>query len=224
MMVLSINKPFIQIKTNSMKKMNTIISGNFTAVSPKEAPAKSNYFTIKMFTMLLVLLVSACISYAQQSPKNAIKINPLSLLVKTGNVSYERAVGKKQSVQVGAFYSSLSLGDLNYQGYGVTPEFRFYINSANTLNGMYVAPFGRYQNFSLHTKGSSDKAIFTTVGGGATMGWQKSWESGFLLNLFAGPSFNEVTFKNKTQQDDYDLKAGMKGFGIRSGISLGFTF
>src|SRR3712207_6955264 len=48
-----------------------------------------------------------------------------------------------------SFYSSFGLSDLKYSGYGITPEFRFYFaGRAEALNGVYVAPFARYQSRS----------------------------------------------------------------------------
>lgn len=172
-----------------------------------------------------VLFFLAFTSLAQNSAKNAIKINPLSLLVKTGNISYERALSSSHSFQIGGFYSGAGISEFKYQGYGVMPEFRFYFGNRRTpLNGGYIAPFGRYQNFSITNKELKNKASFTTIGGGAVAGYQKKWESGFLLNVFAGPSFNHLRFENNNEEDDFDLQSGMKGFGMRTGITLGFSF
>jgi hypothetical protein len=174
---------------------------------------------------LVAFMMIAVASQAQYAPKNAVKINPLSLFVTTGNISYERAVSQNKSIQLGAYYSGIGLGDFKYQGYGITPEFRVYFGAKSTaLNGVYVAPFARYQNFSISDKETKDKATFESIGGGAIMGWQKSWQSGFTLDIFAGPSYSNIQFKDKTQEDDFDVKFGMKGFGLRTGISLGVSF
>jgi outer membrane murein-binding lipoprotein Lpp len=50
--------------------------------------------------VLSLLLLAGTTSANAQSRQNAIKINPLSLAVATGNVAYERAVNDKQSFQI----------------------------------------------------------------------------------------------------------------------------
>lgn len=179
---------------------------------------------MKKFITLSLAAFTVFAAQAQQSPRNALKINPISALIKTGNISYERAIAKNQSVQLGAFYSGFGIGDFKYDGFGITPEYRYYFGGeGKVLNGGYVAPFARYQQFSIGEKNSNAKAKFETIGGGAVMGWAKSWDSGFVLDLFAGPSYNNIRFKTG-QESDFDVKAGIKGFGLRTGISIGFTF
>jgi hypothetical protein len=179
---------------------------------------------MKQVLLIAVLAISAS-AFAQEDQKNVIKINPLSLLVKTGNVSYERKIGTNQSFQIGGYYSGLSLGDINYSGFGITPEYRFYFGSSKqAFNGVYAAPFLRYQNYTLKEKETSDKATFTSIGGGATIGYEKKFNGGFVLDVFAGPSYNSVSFKNKSQEDEFEIKGGIKGFGLRTGIALGFAF
>lgn len=177
---------------------------------------------------LVLAFVAATIAVNAQSDvrNNAIKLNPLSLAFLTGNVSYERAVSANQSVQLGVFYSGFSLSGLQYSGLGITPEYRFYIaGKKEALNGVYVAPFARYQNFSLKDKESDDKATYSSVGGGAIIGWQKMWSSGFTLDLFAGPAYNSGKVKaDEASEDQFDVKAGISGFGFRTGLTIGFGF
>lgn len=180
---------------------------------------KKNLFTAVAF--LLFALAAA----AQTTHKNALKMNPISLLVKTGNIAYERAVSPKASVQLGAFYSGVSLNDFKYAGWGATPEVRFYLGArSEALNGVYVAPFARYQNFAIRDEELKSKARFSTVGGGAVVGWQRSFASGFTLDLFAGPSLSRIHFKDSADEDDFDISGSMKGAGLRTGLTLGFSF
>ena len=179
-----------------------------------------------LLVLTLFVLAFGGVKAQESGRSNAIKLNPLSLIFATGNVSYERAISDNKSVQLGAFYSSFGLGSLKYTGYGVTPEFRLYFaGHREALNGVYVAPFARYQSFSLVEKDYADnKTSFTTMGGGATIGWQKMWGSGFVLDLFAGPSYNKAKFKNEGDAEEFNVSGGMTGFGVRTGISLGFGF
>lgn len=161
---------------------------------------------------------------AQMKNRHAIKVNPLSAIVKTVNVSLEKAVSPNKTVQLGTYYSRIELDDVQYAGYGLTPEYRIYFGGAKqALHGGYVAPFARYQHFSLSEKGSGSAASFQTIGGGAVLGYQKLSESGFVIDVFAGPSFADVHFKSGSPAD-FDLKNAFKGFGVRLGASIGFTF
>ena len=121
----------------------------------------------KCFTLILLATLTVAAA-AQTAKKNAIKVNPLSTIIKTGNVSYERAIASNQSLQLGSFFSGVSLGDLNYKGFGFTPEYRYYFaGHKKAMDGVYVAPFARYQQFSIADKSSDGKAKFETIGGGA---------------------------------------------------------
>ena len=180
---------------------------------------------MKRSFLLIALAAITMSSKAQDGQKNALKINPMSLLVRTGNISYEREVKAGQTFQIGAFYTGLSISDLKYSGLGITPEYRFYFGGQKqAFNGGYVAPFVRYQNFEISDKDVDNKASFSTVGGGAIIGWEKRWKSGFVLDIFAGPSYNSIRFKNENKEDEFDIKGGIKGFGLRTGIAIGFGF
>lgn len=175
---------------------------------------------------MLALFAASFAAKAQDNTRsNAIKLNPLSLVFLTGNVSYERAVSSNSSLQLGVFYSGVNFSGIKYSGLGITPEFRFYFGGAKqALNGVYAAPFVRYQNFKIEEKESGDNTSFTTMGGGATIGWQKMWNSGFVLDIFAGPSYNSAKFKNDSDDDMFDVSGGFTGFGVRTGLTLGFGF
>lgn len=182
--------------------------------------------------MKRLLLFVACfaitiITRAQETPQNAVKMNPLSLIFTTGNVSYERAIAANQTFQIGIFYSGMSISSIKYSGLGITPEYRFYFaGRKEAMNGVYVAPFGRYQNFNITDKDTKDKASFSSFGGGALLGWEKTWGSGFVLDLFVGPSFNsgKIKVKDGSEEGQFDISGNIDGFGIRTGITLGFAF
>lgn len=179
----------------------------------------------RLFVIVAMIAVITGAKAQEAGRSNAIKINPLSLIFATGNIAYERAVSKNKSVQLGAFYSGFGTSSLKYSGFGVTPEVRIYFaGQKQALNGVYVAPFARYQSFKLEDKGTTNTTTFTTMGGGAILGWQKMWGSGFTLDLFAGPAYNKAKFKNDNDANTFDVSAGLSGFGVRTGITLGFGF
>jgi len=180
----------------------------------------------KLLSVLAFVLLLSAVKAQDSGNKNAVKINPLSLIFATGNVAYERAINQNQSFQLGIFYSGVSLSGLKYSGLGITPEYRIYFaGHKEALNGVYVAPFMRYQNFSLKDKETGDKATYSSIGGGATIGWEKSWASGFVLDIFAGPAYNSGKFKESdTNEEEFNVSGGFEGFTIRTGITLGFSF
>lgn len=180
---------------------------------------------MKKVLFAVALIVTATAVKAQDGPQNAIKLNPLSLVFATGNIAYERAVGPQSSVQLGIFYTGVGISGLKYSGLGVTPEFRYYFaGNKQAMNGVYVGPFVRYQSFSLKDKDTDAEAKFTSFGGGATIGWEKTWESGFVLDIFAGPSFNSGKVKDKSGNSEFDVVGSIDGFGLRTGITIGFAF
>lgn len=180
---------------------------------------------MKKLVLVTALVAALTGAHAQENYKNAVKINPLSLFLATGNVSYERAVTENQSFQLGVFYTGVKISDLKYSGVGITPEYRFYIaGHKEAMNGVYVAPFARYQNFSIQDKTNNDKISFSSIGGGALLGWEKTWSSGFVLDIFLGPSYNSGTIKDNTNEENWDISGGIDGFTLRTGITLGFSF
>ena len=179
----------------------------------------------KLLVVASFLALTGALKAQELTNKQALKINPLSLFVITGNVAYEHATNANQSFQVGLFYSGVSISGLKYSGLGITPEYRFYFaGHKEALNGVYAAPFVRFQSFTFKEKVSKDKANFTSFGGGATLCWEKTWNSGFVLDLFAGTSYNAGKFKNDADEDQFDVSSGINGFGIRTGLTLGFAF
>jgi len=101
-------------------------------------------------------------------PKNIIKIDPGKLLVGGISLSYERLLQTSSSINVRAQYHSLGfierwIGDFSTSGdnytfrltdhphfhaLGVDAEYRFYIKNKKPAQGFYIAPYGRYLNYS----------------------------------------------------------------------------
>lgn len=181
---------------------------------------------MKKVLFAAALLVAGTALKAQDNgTQNAIKINPLSLVFATGNVAYERQVSANQTVQLGIFYSGVSISGLKYTGLGITPEYRIYFaGNKQAFNGVYVGPFVRYQSFTLKDKDSDSEAKYSSFGGGAVIGWEKTWASGFVLDLFVGPQYNSGKIKEKSGNEDFDIAGSIDGFGLRTGITVGFAF
>jgi len=179
----------------------------------------------KLIILSLLVLFSVKI-YAQSEERFAIKINPLSVFLSTGSMFFEGKLNNNSSLQMGVAYTGLELGDFKYNGIILTPEFRFYAKQ-RSISGFYIAPYLRFQNFNitLEDPTSNTEMNYKSYGGGVLLGRQWVYSSGFVFDLFAGPSYNDgdITYKSGSSKDD-DFAFGLKGSGIRVGIAIGFGF
>ncbi len=100
----------------------------------------------------------------------------------------------------------------------LTPEFRFY-PKGRAIDGMYVAPYIRYQRFDYED--NDTKGNYTNLGGGALMGRQWILDSGFTMDLFFGGHYGKGTLSNESDDVDTDL---FEGFRMRFGFAIGFGF
>jgi hypothetical protein len=176
-------------------------------------------------------MILACFAMVLATPKaraqhkNAIKLNYLSAALLTFNGAYERVILPKTGLQLGGYYTSLRFADVNYVGYGITPELRYYPGDENDLEGFFIAPFLRYQNFELaeEISGVRNKATLTMLGGGVVLGGK--WQSDHIcFDIFAGPVFKNAEYKQTTGTDDIDFRLGGSGVGIRFGTTVGIVF
>lgn len=152
------------------------------------------------------------------------KINILSPIVKTINVSYERAINENGSFQLGFFYTGWSNDLTKFSGFGITPEYRFYLSDSPAPEGVYVAPFIRYQKFNISDKDVSDsEADFSAFGGGVVIGKQWVFKDKITLDLFLGPAYYSGKVSGQSGNTTFDTDA-FDGFGLRTGINFGFKF
>ncbi len=165
--------------------------------------------------------------FAQSEVKNIFKVNLLSPIVRTGSFFYERVITEKSTAQLGFFYTGWSSSGTKIRGFGITPEYRFYVsNSKQAPQGFFVAPFLRYQNLELTTDAAAEKATLTAFGGGLVIGGQWIFSERISLDVFGGPSLNSRRFKattNGTTEEDFTL-TGFGSFGLRFGVTVGIAF
>jgi hypothetical protein len=155
--------------------------------------------------------------------QNAIKVNIFSPIVRTLNIQFEHALNETSSFQIGAFYSGVSIGDTKFSGFGITPEYRFYLSSTSAPQGVYLGPFLRYQNFNLKDEVTDSEATLSTFGGGVVIGKQWIFKEKVVLDIFIGPAYNSGSLEVKSGTDAFDTGSA-NGFGVRTGLSLGFAF
>lgn len=151
---------------------------------------------------------------------NCIKINPLSLGVRTINFQYERVVHSNMTVCLRGRYTipktytasvlypdGVDFTDLNYGGFAFIPEFRYYVKEA--MNGFYVAPYAIFRQanvdfkFPIPRNGIFETGDFdgksTSFGGGLAIGVHKQLGNNF--------SFDFSIFGLQYVKSDYDFKS-----------------
>jgi len=177
----------------------------------------------KIQTLAVVAFaVMANVAIAQT---NAIKINLLSPVARTLNLAYEKAISDNGSFQLGFFYSGAKVSDTKISGYGITPEYRFYLSQTPAPNGFYVAPFLRYQSFKAEDKtdNTTNKATVSQFGGGVVVGRQWVFKERVTFDMFIGPKYQNTSIDVTSGSDTFSGSL-FSNFGIRGGITLGIAF
>jgi len=158
--------------------------------------------------------------------KNVIKTNLFSPIIRTGHLLYERALNDNMSLQLGFFYSGFNDRDseAKLNGWGVTPEFRFYLSETKTApSGIYLAPTIRYMNLKIEDESIDAKGELTSFGFSINFGTQMILKDIIAIDAFIGPSYNFRNYE-ETQGDLETSIPDVNGFGIRFGLCLGLAF
>ncbi|WP_162054034.1 DUF3575 domain-containing protein [Pontibacter pamirensis] len=201
---------------------------------------------MKKFTFLLVL--SLLLAFVAVAPVNAqrraaapannrntvVKVNVLSPFVLTASGFVEHAFSPKISAQLGAFATGASVKDVEFRGYGFTPEVRYYF-AEQAPDGFYVAGYGRVLNYRLTVedteRGETYEATYKPIGVGVAAGNQFIFNNGISLDLFFGIGVNggSLNVKSGTNEDfdrgvlDY-LNILGSGVRFRPGLTVGYAF
>lgn len=184
---------------------------------------------MKKLVILFLAVVLTFSAFAQDKPsvsieKNVLKVNTLSLFLGTGSIFYERKLSDLTSAQLGIAYMGFKLGDTKFTGLILTPEFRIYAKK-DAIDGFYIAPYLRYQNFSVKSTSDNSKGTLSSMGGGLLFGRQWITNSGFTMDLFFGGHYGSSSVKVDAggSASSIDSKY-FKGFKPRIGFALGFAF
>ncbi len=174
------------------------------------------------FTMLII---SAGLNAQDAWKKNAIKSDLFSAFIRTGVVKYERAFNEHISAQLGFFYTGYhprdSQSELN--GWGITPEFRFYLSDTPAPAGTYLAPNFRYMKLDVYDGESMESGTFTNLSLAFNLGKQWLFKDIVTLDAWVGPSYNFRTVSDVTGEVDTGVEEA-DGFGLRIGLALGIVF
>jgi hypothetical protein len=187
---------------------------------------------MKKITLIFACLALAGSLFAQSEKKNIIKTNILSPLLRTFHLNYERAFTEKISGQLGFLYfAGFNQGDTRFNGFGVTPEVRFY-PGGKALTGFFLGLSPRYQSLKLEIdyndvngNNATDKATLSSIGAGLVLGGQWIFGDIVSLEVLGGPSFNAGSLKveSGSSEDRFDTGIG-QGFGFRFGVTVGIAF
>jgi len=186
-----------------------------------------NFIIMKKLFSIMLSLVLGMSLFAQDKPaqsadKNVVKINTLSLFLGTGSIFYERKISDLTSAQMGVGFMSFKLGDTKFTGLILTPEVRLYPKK-NSIDGVYFAPYLRYQTFGVENKEVATKGTLTSMGGGVLIGKQWITDSGFTMDLFFGGHYGSAKVEADSGSDSFDSDY-FNGFKTRVGFALGFAF
>ncbi|TAH25995.1 MAG: DUF3575 domain-containing protein [Cytophagales bacterium] len=145
---------------------------------------------------------SSLLRKKNDDPKNVVKLQLGSLFFGALHFQYERALTSKISVALGASYliprslpiakyyefDSTRINESNLSGFSLTPEVRFYLGKKDAPRGFYIAPYMRYNNYSMDfdvdsrvnlktgqknvEKNFVGEGKYTSIGGGVMIGAQ----------------------------------------------------
>jgi len=194
-------------------------------------------------------LMSISFAFSQKTAdtgNNLIKVNFVSLFMKTVNVQYERAIYGKTSVGLGVrmmpkgslpFSSSFDsiddqLGSLEMGNFAITPEIKFYMGKG-VFKGFYIAPFLKYANYnaSINYEFNSNNRTemiplsgkLNTYTAGVLFGAQWEIANKFYLDWsIFGPQYgisrgNLSGTKSLSAQEQQDLKNELDGIDLPVG-------
>lgn len=203
---------------------------------------------MKKLLAICVFILLNLNAYAQQG---AIKINPLSLILRALNIQGEIKVTKNQTFQLGAIYinrdyepsSFLSFGTsassitIKEVGFCFTPEYRFYLPIGKSESWKYyIAPYYRLMNLDIKETTEFDDSFFKPIsyetnmlrhGGGLLFGIQLR-EDNVVIDFFVGGQYmvtdisNHINSKGKNDKP-YVQQYMYERFLPRFGITFGLS-
>lgn len=175
--------------------------------------------------------------------KNIVKINILSPFIKSGSLFYERACGKRSSLQLGVYVIKVKIDNFDqaktintrftskWSGFGVTPEYRYHLSKKR--KGLYLSTYIRFQKLSnneidfYHLKPQESKSTLTTFGGGFLFGHHWIIKKRLSIDAFIGPRYNwgnpriEYGYLGRGRPSYSEYFTGAL---LRTGITAGVAF
>ena len=190
---------------------------------------------IKQLLVPTLLLAGASVAQAQS---NVIKLNTVSLGVKTLSLFWEHQTAIDRSLNIGVFvtdYSHERSGSLQsqtqFQGFGLTTEYRIHPGT-EALRGFFYGPYLRFQHYNYSETSVfytnvpvEDKATLTTFGGGIVLGWQGIIANHISIEPFVGVGYAAGEVDNlDDKHGTLTIENGIRGLEVRLGLNLGYAF
>lgn len=183
---------------------------------------------MKTIPFVKILLAAFTVSLLANTPlfaqENVIKLNIFSPILKTLNMSYERVLNPNSSLQLGFYYTGAKSGDVQLSGFGITPEYRFFLSDTPAPDGVYIAPWVRYQNLDADNPVENASGRLTSFGGGVVIGRQWVFKNIVTLDIFIGPQYLSATVDPDQGSEEAIEVTSASGFWFRAGLNLGIAF
>lgn len=174
----------------------------------------------KITLISIILLLGTSLANAQ---KTVVKANLLSPLVRTGSFFVEHQLNENSSLQLGLLYTGKTWDDTKIRGWGITPEYRFYLSDSPAPEGFFLASYARYLHFNLENE-VKDKAKMNGLGAGLIIGQQYIFKERVSFEWFFGPGYTNINLDvDSDTKDDFET-GSWDGFTLRAGITLGIAF
>ena len=183
--------------------------------------ACSYFYFVMLFTGILITHKS------QSQPRNIFKVNLLSPAFRSVSIAGEHLLNPDQSLQIGFFYTGIRQQEISYQGFGLTPEYRFYLDKFEAPAGFFISTFLRHHNLKMTNSEKSEKARLLTYGGGISIGgqWVFDYKFAFTLEIYGGLAYDlpHLILKEGAKRLSFDTGL-YSGFNPRFGLTMGWAF
>ncbi len=177
-----------------------------------------------IFALTIVLASTGAFAQKDNGAKsNVIKANPLGFIFGQASVSFEHAINEKSSFVISPLFGGFKFGGFKYSNFGAGAEYRIYFSNTKTApEGFYAAPGVSFTSGKIKEDGSSTEAKFTAFGAKAVIGNQWIFNSGFVIDLNGGISYNSFKYKDNTDP----TFSSLKGSGVFPSLSfaIGYNF
>lgn len=175
------------------------------------------------YFIVLIVLISTNMILAQPI---RVKVNPASVLFSTINMQVEVGTYKEHSVQVGIMYYNLTLWKNNVHGIGITPEYRFYMDSSKTH--LFFGPFLRYMNYkeTINKKGDGifGSSNIEKFGGGLMVGKVYTIKKNILFEILGGPEIHFIKYSIRPGATQEYLEEAKDFPKVRNAMRLACSF
>jgi len=182
---------------------------------------------MRKISFVLAFLAVGFFANAQDegTSPNVVKINPLGLIFGSANIAYERAINEKSSFVIAPQFGGFKLGGVKYSSFGAGAQYRFYLSGSKSApEGFWAGPGVNYTSGKVKIddfNNNEDETKFSSFGGNVMIGNQWIFNSGFVIDLGGGISYQKFSYK-----DEGGSFSTLKASGILPALSfsIGYNF